>query len=155
MNKNRKNVEEKGDIIIQSCAGIVLPIALMLGAYIIIHGHLTPGGGFQGGVLIGGAVAIMYIAFGGDGVKKAFHLNRLKASESIAALGFILVASLGVVYGFGGYHFFENVVSKGNPGYVLSSGSIFLMNFAVGYKVLAGIGALIFIMLSTLNKSEE
>lgn len=148
----KKNFED--DIIIRSCAGIVLPIALMLGMYIVIHGHLTPGGGFQGGVMIGGAVAIMFVAFGNKGVAKAFHLNRLKASESIAAIGFILVASLGIIYGASGYHFFENVIDKGVAGSVLSSGTIFFMNFAVGYKVLAGIGALIFIMLSTLNKNE-
>ena len=43
MKKNRK----QKDIIVPSCADLVIPITLVLGAYIILHGHLSPGGGFQ------------------------------------------------------------------------------------------------------------
>lgn len=154
-NKENKNKLKGEDIIIQSCSDIVLPIALMLGAYIILHGHLTPGGGFQGGVLIGGAVAVMYVAYGTEGITRSFHLKRFKISESLGALGFILFASLGLIYGIKGYNFFANVVYKGTPGNLFSSGNIFLMNFAVGYKVLAGIGALIIVMLSTLKANEK
>jgi multicomponent Na+:H+ antiporter subunit B len=151
---SRKNIEHK-DVIVKSCASMVLPIALVLGAYVILHGHLSPGGGFQGGVLIGGAVAILYAAYGSKGIQQMFHLDRMKASESIGALGFLFIASLGIIYGVSGFRFFSNSISRGTPGELYSSGTIFWMNFAVGYKVLAGIGALIFIMVSTLNSSEE
>lgn len=51
--------------------------------------------------------------------------------------------------------FFGNILEKGTPGELFSSGSIFLMNFAVGFKVFAGISFLIIIMLSNLNKKGE
>jgi len=153
-NKKSKNIKVN-DVIITSCANVVLPIAIILGAYVIMHGHLSPGGGFQGGVLIAGAVAILYVAYGSDGVRKLFNITRLKASESMGALGFIFIASLGLIYGVGGYRFFANTISKGTPGTLFSSGTIFWMNFAVGYKVLTGIGALILIMVSSLNSNKE
>ena len=139
MKKNRK----QKDIIIPSCADLVIPITLVLGAYIILHGHLSPGGG---------AIAIFFIAYGRDKVLKTFHLNRLKTSEDLGALAFVLVATLGVIYGAA---FFGNVIWKGTLGKLFSSGTIFLMNFAVGYKVLAGIGVLLLIMIGTLRDDEE
>ena len=74
MKKNRK----QKDIIVPSCADLVIPITLVLGAYIILHGHLSPGGGFQGGVLLTGAIAIFFIAYGRDKVLKTFHLENDK-----------------------------------------------------------------------------
>ena len=57
-------MKKRRDSILISCTNLVLPILLTLGLYIIIHGHLSPGGGFQGGVLIAGAIAIIYIGYG-------------------------------------------------------------------------------------------
>lgn len=148
MNKNRK----RKDCIITTCVDIVLPITLVLGAYIILHGHLSPGGGFQGGVLIAGAIAIFFIGYGREKVLKTFHLNRLKVSEDLGALGFVFVASLGLIAGSA---FFGNILPKGNEGDLLSSGTIFLMNFAVGYKVLAGIGILILVMIGALKSNDD
>lgn len=148
MNKKRK----RKDIIITTGSDIVLPITLVLGAYIILHGHLSPGGGFQGGVLLAGAVAIFFLAYGRDKVIKTFHVNKLKISEDLGALGFVFIGTLGVIYGSS---FFGNVIWKGLPGDLFSSGTIFLMNFAVGYKVLAGIGVLILVMIATLKSSEN
>jgi multicomponent Na+:H+ antiporter subunit B len=157
MKKNmskRRNIIKR-DSIVTSCASLVLPICLVLGAYVILHGHLSPGGGFQGGVLIAGAVAILYVAYGADHIAKTFNSTRLKMSENIGALGFVLVASLGLIYGA---NFFGNFISRNNPselGKLYSSGTIFWMNFAVGYKVLAGIGFLILVMSSVLRNDEE
>ena len=148
MNKKRK----RKDIIIPTCSDVVLPITLVLGAYIILHGHLSPGGGFQGGVLLAGAIAIFFIAYGREKVMKTFHLHRLKISEDLGALGFVFIATLGIIYGSA---FCGNVIAKGTAGDLFSSGTIFLMNFAVGYKVLAGIGVLILVMIGTLRASED
>lgn len=146
-----KNIKRK-EVIVTSCANIVLPIALMLGAYVILHGHLSPGGGFQGGVLIAGAVAILYVAYGSNKIGDTFNSKRLKIYEDLGALGFVFLASLGLIYGGS---FFGNVVNRGSIGKLYSSGTIFWMNFAVGYKVLAGIGFLIIVMVSTLNSDKE
>lgn len=146
--KNRKS----RDVIVPSCAGLVMPVTLIFGIYIILHGHLSPGGGFQGGVLITGAIAIYYLAFGREKTLKAFHLRRLSVSEDLGALAFLLFATLGVIYGSA---FFANVVYKGTAGKLFSSGTIFLMNFAVGYKVLAGVGVLILVLIGTLKEDSE
>lgn len=144
---------KKRDSIVTSCANITLPICLVLGAYIILHGHLSPGGGFQGGVLIAGAIAILYIAYGTDKVRETFNSKKIKASENIGALGFVFLGTLGIIYG---YNFFRNIIhNQGLPGNLYSSGTIFWMNFAVGYKVLAGIGFLILVMINYLNNTEN
>jgi multisubunit Na+/H+ antiporter MnhB subunit len=148
----KKHVKRR-DSIITSCASLVLPICLTLGAYVILHGHLSPGGGFQGGVLIAGAAAILFVAYGSELIKKTFSSARLKFAENVGALGFVLVATLGLVYGGS---FFGNFIAKtGALGQLYSSGTIFWMNFAVGYKVLAGIGFLILVMASSLKSDHE
>ena len=132
-------MKKRRNSILISCTNLVLPILLTLGLYIIIHGHLSPGGGFQGGVLIAGAI------------KKGIASNTFKIAEDLGALGFIILAFIGLI---GSGVFFGNVLEKGNPGDLFSSGSIFLMNFAVGFKVFAGISFLIIIMLANLNKED-
>ena len=140
------------DIIIKICSSITLPLALLLGIYIVLHGHLSPGGGFQGGVIIASTVLIFYIAYGREKTLNIFNKNKLSKVEEFGALTFIFVASLGIIYGVS---FFTNVLNKGNLGNVFSSGTIFFMNFAVGYKVLAGISVLILVMISCLKGGEK
>lgn len=147
------NKRRRKDPILKCCSDLVLPIIITLGLYIIIHGHLSPGGGFQGGVLIAGAFAILYISYGVKNLSEKMKLNVLKVGEDIGALGFIILAFLGLI--FGGT-FFKNIFYLGKPGELFSSGSIFLMNFAVGFKVFAGVSFLILIMLSSLkSKGDE
>ena len=146
-------MKKRRDSILISCTNLVLPILLTLGLYIIIHGHLSPGGGFQGGVLIAGAIAIIYIGYGFKGVNKGVAANTFKIAEDIGALGFIILAFIGLI---GSGVFFGNILEKGSPGDLFSSGRIFLMNFAVGFKVFAGISFLILIMITNLkSKGEE
>ena len=146
-------MKKRRNSILISCTNLVLPILLTLGLYIIIHGHLSPGGGFQGGVLVAGAFAILYVAYGVKNLSKRIKVNALKIGEDIGALGFIILAFLGLV--FGGT-FFKNIFYLGEPGELFSSGSIFLMNFAVGFKVFAGVSFLILIMVSSLkSKGDE
>ena len=146
MNNKRK----RKDSILTCCSDLVLPIIITLGLYIIIHGHLSPGGGFQGGVLVAGAFAILYVAYGVKNLSKRIKVNVLKVGEDIGALGFIILDFLG------GGTFFKNIFYLGEPGELFSSGSIFLMNFAVGFKVFAGVSFLILIMVSSLkSKGDE
>ncbi|MDV3428188.1 MAG: cation:proton antiporter [Bacillota bacterium] len=147
----KKNIKVK-DSIIKSCANITLPMALVLGIYIILHGHLSPGGGFQGGVIIAGAAAIVFIAYGYKEVFAVFNMEKVKISEDIGAIGYIFVAVLGLIYGF---DFCTNVIWHGIPGKLYSSGTIFWMNFAVGFKVTAGIGFLIIMMVANLYQTSE
>ena len=60
MNKKWK----RDDLIVRSLADSYLPIALVLGFYVILHGNISPGGGFQGGVLAASGVLLLYLGYG-------------------------------------------------------------------------------------------
>lgn len=148
---SKKEIKVK-NYIIKTAADFFAPIGLILGIYVILHGHLSPGGGFQGGVLVASAAVLIYLGYGYDKATKTLNINLLKKSESIAALMYSFFALLGIFYAA---NFCRNVFyNVGKPGDLFSSGIIFLMNFAVGYKVLTGIGFLILLMFGLLNNEE-
>lgn len=143
---------KRKEIILPLCSKLVLKISILLGFYIIVHGHLSPGGGFQGGVIVASAIVIYYLANGREKTLNTFNIKRLENTEKISALSFIFIASLGIIYGV---PFFTNILSKGIVGSVFSSGSIFFMNFAVGLKVLSGVSVLILVIISSLRGGDE
>lgn len=143
----------RGNLIVTTGSNIVLPLLLVLGAYIVVHGHLSPGGGFQGGVLLAGGVALYYL------INKSSKLfrnkdiwNKFKWMENLSAIAYLAFGLIGIVLGGS---FFQNLVAKGRLGEVFSSGTIFFMNFSVGAKVLFGVGFLVLILLSTLRERED
>ena len=145
-------MKKRRDSILIACTNLILPILITLGLYIIIHGHLSPGGGFQGGVLIAGALVTIYIGYGKNSALTSSKAKVYKVVEDIGALGFIILAFVGlVVTGT----FFTNTFELGKVGELLSSGSIFLMNSAVGLKVFAGISFLVLVMIGLLRDKED
>ena len=148
MNNKRK----RKNSILTCCSDLVLPIIITLGLYIIIHGHLSPGGGFQGGVLVAGAFAILYVAYGVKNLSKRIKVNVLKVGEDIGARLYNISLFRSCFW----RNIFKNIFYLGEPVELFSSGSIFLMNFAVGFKVFAGVSFLILIMVSSLkSKGDE
>lgn len=139
--------------IVRNIANILYTFILVFGAYIILHGHLTPGGGFQGGAVVASAFALILAAYGSTAVKDIFKEKDLSVIESIGAVGFVSLAFLGLGITFF-YNFlansgglFGNAVSYGaNPGNLNTAGVILLMNISVGLKVLAGIGIIVILM---------
>lgn len=149
MKQNRKVKE----VVVKSAADMFLPFSLVLGFYIILHGHLTPGGGFQGGVIVAAGVALIFITYGNKGLKKAFKPDLLKLSENIGSLMYTFFALLGIIMGF---NFCRNAIfQQGNPGDLYSSGTIFWMNFSVGLKVMTGVSFLLITMLFFLDSNKE
>lgn len=143
----KKNVKVK-NIIVKCAADVFAPIGLVLGLYIILHGHLSPGGGFQGGVLVASAVIMLYLGYGYETAKKTFSIEMLRKNEAIGAIMYSFFALIGIIFGA---NFCRNVFfNVGNPGDLYSSGTIFWMNFSVGYKVLTGVGFLILLMVGLL-----
>lgn len=144
----------KKKYVITSCAcDFIMPFALVYLFYIILNGHLTPGGGFQGGVLMVGVFTLIYLGYGYEDTALALGMDRLHRVEGWASVLYILVAMLGIV--FAG-NFCENFLfSSGNIGELWSSGTIFLMNAAVGTKVVTGVGMLALSMLAVLNMTNK
>ena len=139
--------------VITSCGcDFLIPVTLVLLFDIILHGHLSPGGGFQGGVLMVAVFTLIYFGYGYESVKTV-NGTLLHHSEGIASIFYVLFAMLGVVYG--GY-FCENILFRsGKIGDLWSSGTIFLMNAAVGAKVLTGVGMLALYMLAILSQMKQ
>ncbi len=109
-------------------AKVLFPISIVLGAYIFIHGHLTPGGGFQGGAVIATGVLLMILSY------RKFHVNHNIVSwvESIAGIAFVAIGFTGLIFGTS---FLENVFPVGTLNALMSGGAIPLIYIAVGFKV--------------------
>ncbi|MCD6127534.1 MAG: Na(+)/H(+) antiporter subunit B [Methanomicrobia archaeon] len=148
--------------IVRTITNILYSSILIFGFYIIMHGHLTPGGGFQGGAVVASGIALVLIAYGYDTVKSWMKKSNLSVLESIGALGFIGIAFLGI-----GTTFFYNFLANSgglfgdptvigiNPGNLDTSGVLPLMNWAVGLKVLAGLGSVVLLMAYGIRKGDE
>lgn len=134
-------------VIVKTIAALIAGFIFLYGFYIVFHGHLTPGGGFAGGVIIAGSFILLVLAFGADEVKERSSYTFSSIFESIGGLLFLLVALLGI---FAGSSFFTNVLSKGVPLKILSAGTIPLANIAIGIKVGAGLLS-IFIALAAMH----
>ena len=134
---------------IQRCgADKVLPLAVVYMFYIILHGHLSPGGGFQGGVLMVAVVVLIYFGHGYETTVRAIRPHFLHGAEGFMSVLYVAAAMLGIAY-LG--NFCQNVFANiGNIGDLFSSGTIFIMDSIVGLKVLTGVGALAASMLGVL-----
>ncbi|MBU7011308.1 MAG: hypothetical protein HXS46_11515 [Theionarchaea archaeon] len=125
--KEREEVSEPS-IIVKSVACIVFPLAFTYGVYIFVHGHLTPGGGFQGGTIIASSVILIYLGFGRLNIPESF----MTALESIAALCFIGLGCIGILKGG---NFLWNAVGLGEAGNLLSAGILGPIYVVIGIKV--------------------
>ncbi len=135
-------------VVVRTIARLLVPVALVFGTYVIMHGHLTPGGGFQGGAVAASALALIAVAFSAKDLERWKGL--LSALESAGGIAFVVFAFLGV-----GFTFFANAIAGmgglfgqpvdygPNPGFLNTSGTLALMNWAVGFKVFAGLSSVI------------
>jgi multicomponent Na+:H+ antiporter subunit B len=114
--------------------GLVAP-TILVGIYIVAHGHQTPGGGFQGGVILATALLLIYLSADYMTMRAVGPLWLLELAEGAGAAGFALIGVSGLVAGGA---FFENFLGKGTPGELVSSGTIPLSNAAVALAVTGG-----------------
>ena len=138
-------------IIVQKVTQIMCGIIFLYGIYIIIHGHLTPGGGFAGGTIIAGSFILLVIAFGSEFLSLKKEETGSSLLESSAILVFLAIAAAGLLIGGVGI-FFVNFLPKGTVGSLISAGTIPLFNIAVGIEVAA---ALLTVFLALLIYKEE
>lgn len=140
-------------IIVKSITRFVGVMVMLFGVYIVLHGHLTPGGGFAGGVLLASGVVLLTLAFGKNVALKILPQWLASALESVGALIFLGVALLG----FSGGFFFLNFLPKGTAGKLFSAGIIPICNVGIGIKVGAALFAvfMVLIMLRIKPGKEE
>ncbi len=130
-------------IIVKTTTRLLAPLMLLFGIYIIITGHLNPGGGFQGGVIIGSVFLLFFIAFGMREGK--FSENIASLMEDVSALLLVGVGILGVLVGKA---FFSNFLLDSK---IINTGTIPLINTLIGLKV----GAAFIVLFYTFFKYVE
>ena len=149
--------------IVKTMTRLLYGFILIYGLYVIMHGHLTPGGGFQGGAIVASGFALLLVAYGTTGLRGRLKHSLFSFFESFGAISFISLAFAGIgttffynlLAGSGSLLFGETLPQLGaNPGDLNTAGTITLMNLAVGIKVLAGLGTVI-LLLSYASVEEE
>ena len=126
-NKTVKEIEPASLVLYTGCR-FLFPLILIFGTYIFIHGHLTPGGGFQGGAIIASGFLLIYLGC------RERRISRMASNlaESLGGLIFVVIGLLGLV--FGGY-FLLNFLPKGTANTLFSAGIIPIIYIAIGFKV--------------------
>ena len=124
--------ETKKDVILQSTAKVLVPPIIIFGIYVILAGHLGPGGGFSGGAIIGAALILYVNAFGSKDIRRFFNQKTYQVT-SVTALA---CYSLSKCYSFyTGANHLESFIPLGTPGALISSGLILVLNICVGIVV--------------------
>ncbi len=142
---------EKGmSLIVKTITRLTVGIIFLYGVYIITHGHISPGGGFAGGVIIALAFIHLMLAYGKEEAFKKFSKAKASFFESFGAILFLGIAVTGIKAGY----FFLNYIGKGEPFKLFSSGFIPLYNIAISFKVGSGVFA-IFTALVLLKLETE
>ena len=134
-------------LIVKTITRLTVGLILLYGIYIILHGHVSPGGGFAGGVIVALSFIHLMLAFGKEIAFKRLSKTAASFFESLGAILFIGIAILGFT---GGYFFLNFFVNKGEPFKLFSAGIIPLCNIAISMKVGAGLFA-IFVVLVLLK----
>jgi multisubunit Na+/H+ antiporter MnhB subunit len=119
-------------VIIKTVVRIIVGLVFLYGFYIILHGHLSPGGGFGGGVVLALGLLSVLLAYGRDDTLKWLRLGLVRDLENAGPLLFLGVGLIGMVWGGA---FLANVLSKGKLFALLSSGIILPLNIVIGVKV--------------------
>ena len=139
-------------LIVKTITRLTVGLILLYGIYIVLHGHLSPGGGFAGGVIIALSFIHLMLAFGGETALKKLSQAQASILESLGAIMFLTIALLGFL---GGYFFFNLFLHKGKPFALFSAGIIPLCNIAISLKVGAGLFAIFAALVLFKGLDEE
>ena len=134
--KKKNNVkieyEPQDDPILQMVAKVLVPIIMIFGIYVIMNGHISPGGGFSGGAIIGAGLILYLNAFGFEKTER-FFTEKLYKRVTFGSLAFYALAKC---YSFFcGANHLDSHIPNGIPGHIISAGLIFPLNIAVGLVV--------------------
>ena len=115
--------------ILETAAKVITPIIFLFGVYVFINGHLTPGGGFQGGAIIASGLVLMLLA----NPKMEVNHKIISILESISGFSFIILGIAGIIFAGG---FLDNsFIDLGQFGTLISAGAIPIIYIFVGLKV--------------------
>ncbi len=124
-------------VIVKKTTQLIAGLVFLYGIYVIIHGHLTPGGGFAGGVILAGSFILLILAYGSDFINLTKEEAGSTLYENLATLIVIFLAISGLL--IGARVFFLNWLPKGTVGELVSAGILPLYNIFVGIEVASSI----------------
>ncbi|GFI03405.1 MAG: hypothetical protein HFI44_11100 [Lachnospiraceae bacterium] len=130
--KDDRRFEPKNDAILQGTAFILCPIIFIFGIYVILNGHLSPGGGFSGGAILGAGLILYTSAFGFKKTQQFFNEHIYKIAKITALCMYGIIGSYFYIMGANGL---ENHIPLGMPGHILSGGIILPIDICVGIEV--------------------
>ncbi|MGN0366835.1 MAG: hydrogen gas-evolving membrane-bound hydrogenase subunit E [Suilimivivens sp.] len=130
--KNDRRYEPKNDAILQGTAFVLCPIIFIFGIYVILNGHLSPGGGFSGGAILGAGLILYVSAFGFKKTQRFFNEHIYKIAKITALCMYGIIGSYFYILGANGI---ENHIPLGTPGHILSGGIILPIDICVGLEV--------------------
>jgi multicomponent Na+:H+ antiporter subunit B len=115
---------------------LLLPVTLLVAAYVVAHGHVSPGGGFQGGVVLATGIHLLYLAGDYSALERLRPLPVFDIGEAIGAGAFVVV---GIAAALTGAAFLANVLPLGTVVGLGSAGTVPLLNVATGLEVGSGV----------------
>lgn len=134
-------------VLVRCGIAYLMPIFWIFPIYVILNGHLSPGGGFHGGVALTVFLILVSVVYGMQFSLPRVSLRVLSAVEYMSALTFVLVGVAGAVQGAG---YLANLTAgfpAGTPGALMSAGVIPILNLVIGCKVAAGLGSIFYNMV--------
>jgi len=143
--RERKPVDRaasKASEIVQTGAGVLVAPIMLFGAYIFLHGHLTPGGGFQGGAVVASGVLLLLLA----DRERALPHGLMSWLESLSGFAFV-VAGLAGLWVAGSFLANRGVLPLGEWNQLLSAGVIPVIYILIGLKVGSELAALLDVMM--------
>ena len=130
--RREQHYEPKDDSILQRVTFLLFPVIVIFGIYVVLNGHLSPGGGFSGGAIIGAGLILYANAFGFEKLNRFFTEKTYKGISFVALAFYCLAKSYSF---FTGANHLESGIPLGQAGAILSSGLILPLNICVGLVV--------------------
>ena len=130
--RREQHYEPKDDSILQRVTFLLFPVIVIFGIYVILNGHISPGGGFSGGAIIGAGLILYANAFGFEKLSRFFTEKTYKWVSFVALAFYCLAKSYSF---FTGANHLESGIPLGEAGAILSSGLILPLNICVGMVV--------------------
>ncbi|MGV9993791.1 MnhB domain-containing protein [Streptomyces sp. NPDC003374] len=132
---------------------IVLPVALVTGLYVIAHGQLSPGGGFQGGVVAAGALHLLYLGADYAALERVRPVETYEAGDALSASAYLVLGLAGLLAGTA---FLANtLLPYGTFNTLSSGGTVPLLNAAIGMEVACAVVVLLARFLDQAVEIEE
>lgn len=130
----------------------LVPLTVLFGLYVVTHGQVTPGGGFQGGVILSSAPLLVYLCAEYNQFRQAVPQRLMAMTEAFGAASYILIGGIGVAMGGA---FLQNTLPLGPSGSITSGGTVALIDIGVGLEVSGGLALVLLVYLEELLEEKE